>query len=226
MPKDLVAYVNLGCDAHSTEHSYTLYSSTLSMFGSNMAMQRYYAHLASRAKDAEDTVTIFDPCLLRQMREQKDVVVGKRRTVRLYLIGIGNYTMCRERLEPLLNVSAPCSRPPCSASGIHQPVWSAETREFYGVSEYWYTTHETLRMGGRYAPEKFDWAAKVIKRQCVLEEGSSLHWIVSKYFTLKAVDGAYKLRYNFLTRPTVKRGGLISSFGTNPADILRRRKLV
>ena len=186
MPKDLVAYVNLGCDAHSTEHSYTLYSSTLSMFGSNMAMQRYYAHLASKAKDAEDSVTIFDPCLLRQMREQKDVVVGKRRTVRLYLIGSGNYTMCRERLEPLLNVSAPCSRPPCSASGIHQPVWSAETREFYGVSEYWYTTHETLRMGGRYAPEKFDWAAKVIKRQCVLEEGSSLHWIVSKYFTLKA----------------------------------------
>lgn len=97
-----------------------------------------------------------DPCLPQSLEET--VSQDKKD---LFLKGSGDYDKCQERLKPLLNLTVPCEKEPCSFNGIFQPDVRFNNSEFYGFSEYWYCMEDVLRIGGVYEYEKFQKAAKV-----------------------------------------------------------------
>ena len=50
---------------------------------------------------------------------------------------------------------------PCSFNGVFQPSIDFQNSEFYGFSEYFYTSEDILRMAGRYDYTHFVEAAQV-----------------------------------------------------------------
>ena len=79
----------------------------------------------------------------------------------IHLKGTGDFKQCQASLVPLLNLSSPCAKQPCSFNGVFQPEIEFRNSEFYGFSEYWYCMEDVLRIGGMYNYVKFELAAKV-----------------------------------------------------------------
>ena len=105
------------------------------------------------------TSTHTDPCLTLEYKE-----TGLNRGEPYSLIGTGNFLKCQEVLTPLLNLTTPCAKRPCSLNGVHQPLIDYNQSEFYGFSEYWYSMHDVLRIGGRYDSELMRKNAAVSER--------------------------------------------------------------
>ncbi|KAK2572368.1 Cell division cycle protein 23-like protein [Acropora cervicornis] len=149
VPSDLNAQVNLGCDSHQTIHNYNLYVATFLGFGGNTARDRYtelsITHNGTLEID-EFTKAFLDPCLPSDCTEQR-TFKGKEYT----FLGTGLYTECQKVILPLLNLSKPCPRQPCSFNGVYQPKIDYTKDEFYGFSEYWYSMNDVLRIGGQYS---------------------------------------------------------------------------
>lgn len=64
--------------------------------------------------------------------------------------GMGDFDECQSLLKNLLRLDSECSDLPCSFAGIYQPPINLNRMEFYGFSEYWYSMHDVLGLGGRY----------------------------------------------------------------------------
>lgn len=75
-------------------------------------------------------------------------------------LGTGDYDACNTALVPLMNITVPCIKEPCSLNGVHQPHIDT-SKSFYGFSEFWYCTEDVLRIGGPYDYTKFHQDAKV-----------------------------------------------------------------
>lgn len=65
--------------------------------------------------------------------------------------GTGNYDQCQLVLKELLNLPKACLQTPCSFDGVYQPLINFSAMEFYGFSEYWYTTNDVLDVSGPYS---------------------------------------------------------------------------
>ncbi|NWS02653.1 ENTP4 diphosphohydrolase, partial [Motacilla alba] len=164
--KSLLAEVNLGCDAHQTEHVYRVYVATFLGFGGNAARARYEESLLSssllrnrypefpatrgrlgaawgweRSWEGGDELDLAEPGL----------------ALTLHLRGTGDFQQCRERLRPLLNRTDGTQS---SLNGVFQPPLHLQSSEFYGFSEFYYCTEDVLRMGGDYSAAKFTRAAQ------------------------------------------------------------------
>ncbi|XP_073239476.1 ectonucleoside triphosphate diphosphohydrolase 4-like isoform X1 [Porites lutea] len=148
VPSELSAQVNLGCDSHQTIHNYHLYVATFLGFGSNAARDRYTELVLSQNESLSfdlSTEAYLDPCLPTECNEQ---VTHKGKQYKL--IGTGEYYKCQKLILPLLNLTTPCPRQPCSFNAVYQPHIDYNQVEFYGFSEYWYSMHDVLRIGGQY----------------------------------------------------------------------------
>lgn len=97
-----------------------------------------------------------DPCLPLEYTEK-----GTYKGEEYKFIGTGDFQKCQETLMPLLNLTVPCSKPPCSLNGVYQPHIDYTHSEFYGFSEYWYSMHDVLRIGGQYSSKKMRRNAEV-----------------------------------------------------------------
>lgn len=75
-------------------------------------------------------------------------------------VGTGDYEACKEAVEPLMNLTVTCAKRPCSLNGVHQPHIDLSA-EFYGFSEFWYSTEDVFKIGGHYNHEEFEDKAKV-----------------------------------------------------------------
>ena len=81
------------------------------------------------------------------------------------LRGAGDLQGCLHGLrDHLLDLDKPCTEPPCSMAGVHQPALDYLKTEFYGFSEFWYTSNDILNLGGRYNHRQFFVASKVGSR--------------------------------------------------------------
>ncbi|NWY95147.1 ENTP4 diphosphohydrolase, partial [Loxia curvirostra] len=147
--KSLLAEVNLGCDAHQTEHVYRVYVATFLGFGGNAARRRYEESLLSsrnsrallisrRQAGLSPQAPLPDPCLPRDAPDEL-----RLRGLRLHLRGTGDFQLCRERLRPLLNRTNGTGS---SLNGVRQPPLQLQSSEFYGFSEFYYCTEDVLRM--------------------------------------------------------------------------------
>ncbi|NXB67309.1 ENTP4 diphosphohydrolase, partial [Struthidea cinerea] len=165
--KSLLAEVNLGCDAHQTEHVYRVYVATFLGFGGNAARQRYedspepgYSRplsplprrLLGRQSGLSPDSPFPDPCLPLDARDEL-----RQRGLTFHLRGTGDFRLCRELLRPLLNRSEGARS---SLNGVFQPPVRFQESEFYGFSEFYYCTEDVLRMGGDYSAARFTKAAQ------------------------------------------------------------------
>lgn len=98
----------------------------------------------------------LDPCLPAECTEQ-----GTYKGKKYNFLGTGEYIKCKELIFPLLNRTRPCPKKPCSFNAVYQPRIDYETVEFYGFSEYWYSMHDVLRIGGQYSASSMRQAVEV-----------------------------------------------------------------
>lgn len=158
VPSDLSAQVNLGCDSHQTIHNYNLYVATFLGFGGNAARDRYTDFVITQNNTLDidvSTGSYVDPCLPKECTEQ-----GTYKEKEYSFLGTGAYTECQKVILPLLNLTKPCPKQPCSFNAVYQPIIDYNNVEFYGFSEYWYSMHDVLRIGGQYSARQMKQAVE------------------------------------------------------------------
>ncbi|NXC98947.1 ENTP4 diphosphohydrolase, partial [Certhia familiaris] len=155
--KNLLAEFNLGCDAHQTEHVYRVYVATFLGFGGNAARRRYEESLFSsnllrnrllgRQSGLSPDSPFLDPCLPRDARDEL-----QQNGLTLHLRGTGDFQLCRELLQPLLNRS---NETQSSLNGVFQPPVQFQNSEFYGFSEFYYCTEDISLLRAEGMGESF-----------------------------------------------------------------------
>ncbi|XP_068746463.1 ectonucleoside triphosphate diphosphohydrolase 4-like [Montipora capricornis] len=167
VPSELSAQVNLGCDSHQTIHNYNLYVATFLGFGGNAARDRYTEFVITHNNTLKFDVSsqaFRDPCLPSECSEQKTL-----KEKEYNFLGTGEYSECQKVILPLLNLTKPCPKQPCSFNGVYQPTIDYNKDEFYGFSEYWYSMNDVLRIGGQYSATQM---------QKAVEEFCNTRWSV------------------------------------------------
>lgn len=134
---------------------YDVFVTTFLGYGSNEARRRY---LEDRIKtlfaesngknllDAHHLLHMEDPCLPLNL----NMTDSSSTSVALSLHGTGDFNKCIEYTVPLLNKDAACPTKPCLFNGVHTPNIDWSVNKFVGVSEYWYSSHDILGLGGVY----------------------------------------------------------------------------
>ncbi|PWN40798.1 hypothetical protein IE81DRAFT_342472 [Ceraceosorus guamensis] len=115
------------------------------------AAQNLVAAAAAAAVSDSSSLILTDPCLPSGLSLQTQTNET--------LLGTGSFETCLASLEPLLDKSAACSRPPCLFHGVHVPPISFATNHFVGVSEYWFSSNDVFGLGGVYDFVSFQKAA-------------------------------------------------------------------
>ncbi|KAI8095359.1 nucleoside phosphatase family-domain-containing protein [Thamnidium elegans] len=135
--------------------NYDVFVTTFLGYGSNEARRRY---LEDRVKklfassnnknllDQHHLLPLDDPCLPLNL----NVTDATSTSVSLSLHGTGDFEKCIEYTEPLLNKDADCPTKPCLFNGVHTPNIDWSVNKFVGISEYWYSSHDILGLGGVY----------------------------------------------------------------------------
>lgn len=155
VPQDKSATINLGCDVHETIHEYKVYVTTHLGYGTDLARKRYVANMYAANKDKlTKHETVMDPCLSTDVVDEL-----KQDNSTFKLTGSGEFSRCKVLLQSTLNESVPCRRKPCSLNGVFQPRIDYERAEFYGFAEFWYSSNDVFRIGGKYRHKKIDDAA-------------------------------------------------------------------
>lgn len=177
--KNLMAEFNLGCKSTDLDHNYQLYVSTFLGFGANSARERYEQMLlqlyANSSQGYHKLSPIPDPCLPLGLHHKS----ADRVHHETYFVGLGDYNQCKRSLLPLLNLTVPCQKPPCSMNGIYQANINFNNSEFYGFSEFWYSMEDVYRTGGHYDAMKFD---KMSNDHCATRWAKLEEWFTKKYY--------------------------------------------
>ncbi|RUS90479.1 hypothetical protein EGW08_001747 [Elysia chlorotica] len=149
IPSPLVSEIHLGCKDSDLEHAYKVYVTTFLGYGANSARERYENMLALQQKSTLQTTSkaqaIPDVCLPSGMTISGKDAAGNPHE----FLGTGDFSACETALEPLMNLTEPCLKSPCSLNGVHQPGIDMSS-QFYGFSEFWYSTEDVFKMGGPY----------------------------------------------------------------------------
>ncbi|XP_053165776.1 ectonucleoside triphosphate diphosphohydrolase 7 [Hemicordylus capensis] len=166
--KSRLAEFNLGCDAQHTKHVYRVYVNTFLGFGGNFARQRYEERVLNQTKTqnrlwgeqkgVNPEAPVLDPCLPMGL---EDVVEQGGQNLRVR--GLGDWQACAEQVRPLLAGDNSTSQD--SLSNIYQAPINFANSEFYGFSEFYYSTEDVLRLGGPYHSPTFTRAAQDYCRQ-------------------------------------------------------------
>lgn len=137
---------------------YNVFVTTFLGYGSNQARRRYVKdHLLEKNKDLLETpkpgvqISIQDPCLPKNLQLSET-----HTTPHVPLMGSGSFTECLKRVEVLLNKDKECTDVPCLFNGVHTPPIDFNINTFIGVSEYWYSAHDILGLGGAYDYAEFE----------------------------------------------------------------------
>ncbi|KAG0039405.1 Golgi apyrase [Podila clonocystis] len=149
--------VNLKTLDHQTLE-YHVFVTTFLGYGSNEARRRYVKEfLLSSNKEVLEAerpgvqIQIEDPCL------PKNLKLSETHTVpHVPLTGAGSFKDCLARVEKLLNKDVECHDEPCLFNGVHTPPIDFNVNTFIGVSEYWYSSHDILGLGGAYDYAEFE----------------------------------------------------------------------
>ncbi|KAK0070415.1 ectonucleoside triphosphate diphosphohydrolase 7 [Biomphalaria pfeifferi] len=188
IPASLLSEFNLGCQDSDEDHKYNIYVTTFLGYGANAARKTYETMLLQKHSSESSSTKpepIQDVCLPTGMLYDVQSESGHLHK----FLGQGDYEACQSALEPLMNLTAACSQSPCSLNGIYQPKIDL-SGEFYGFSEFWYSTEDVFNIGGPYDYQRFHDKAK---------EFCKTHWITiqdrfKKHFYPKADDARIELQ--------------------------------
>ncbi|ORX96619.1 hypothetical protein K493DRAFT_314418 [Basidiobolus meristosporus CBS 931.73] len=126
---------------------YNVYVTTFLGYGTNEARNRY---LDALIEEHPNEHAIEEPCLpigFRKEYSQYPNVVFE---------GTGSFSNCLFKSLPLLNKTVECKVEPCLFNGVHTPTLDYSVHQFVGVSEYWYSSHDILGLGGQYDYVEFE----------------------------------------------------------------------
>lgn len=136
---------------------YDVFVTTFLGYGSNEARRRYLEERVRQAHeqqindgksrmDEHHTLHLDDPCLPYNLT----LADTHSTSVPLTLHGTGSFNECIDATAPLLNKDAECPTQPCLFNGVHTPHIDWSVNKFVGISEYWYSSHDILGLGGVY----------------------------------------------------------------------------
>ncbi|EIE75476.1 hypothetical protein G6F46_000868 [Rhizopus delemar] len=135
---------------------YDVFVTTFLGYGSNEARRRYLEKRieqvfkeSSEKKnllDEHHQLHLDDPCLPLNL----NITDTHSASVPLYLHGTGSFDECIQNTVSLLNKDAACPTQPCLFNGVHTPSIDWSVNKFVGISEYWYSSHDILGLGGVY----------------------------------------------------------------------------
>ncbi|CAG5116087.1 unnamed protein product [Candidula unifasciata] len=156
IPRSLLSEFNLGCQESDIEHTYQVYVTTFLGYGANSARERYEDMLIQQSESQTRGVfPLRDVCLPAGMKQSSKNDNGETHD----FVGLGDYEACKRAVEPLMNLTVPCSKKPCSLNGVYQPHIDLSS-EFYGFSEFWYSAEDVFGIGGPYSYEEYQSKAK------------------------------------------------------------------
>ncbi|OZJ01589.1 hypothetical protein BZG36_05607, partial [Bifiguratus adelaidae] len=143
---------------------YDVFVTTFLGYGSNEARRRYLEErMRTRYAESNDNqlkdmlddkhaLHLDDPCLPRDL----NVTDTTSTSVALSLHGTGSFSECLSYTLPLLNKTVSCPTEPCLFNGVHTPSIDFQVNRFVGISEYWYSSHDILGLGGVYDFVEFE----------------------------------------------------------------------
>ena len=175
-PSNLAKF-NLG--SHGKELEYSLFVTTHLGFGANIALSKHVNSIKenSASNSAQGKYIMFSRYMkLYNVCKIPNVLWKNRdldyssnpefsdpcfpsgfvsKTDDLDILGVGDWSACTELLRPLLNKTG-CSRDSntCSLDASFQPSL-AGTKDFFGFSEFYYTSEDTLKIAGIWDYERF-----------------------------------------------------------------------
>ena len=136
-------------------------------YGTNQARERYVAQLineyeVSRTSSGPEE-DIHDPCLPKDLiitntPVQPEGASSHAKSPHRF-VGTGSWEQCLAKSLPLLNKDAPCPDSRCLFNGVYVPAIDFKASNFIGVSEYWYSTEQSFRLGGPYDFVQYERAA-------------------------------------------------------------------
>ncbi|KAF9976245.1 Golgi apyrase [Actinomortierella ambigua] len=142
------------------ELSYNVFVTTFLGYGTNEARRRYVKDYLLEEQGTKELlekqhpdvrIQIIDPCLPRSLH-----LNDTHTKPHVPLTGSGSFSKCLEKVEPMLNKQAACYDEPCLFNGVHTPPIDFNVNTFIGVSEYWYSSHDILGLGGAYDYAEFE----------------------------------------------------------------------
>ncbi|KAG0224733.1 Golgi apyrase [Actinomortierella wolfii] len=140
--------------------SYNVFVTTFLGYGTNEARRRYVKDYLLEEQASKELIEkqpagvrfqIEDPCLPRNL-----FLNETHTNPHVPLAGSGSFSKCLEKVEPMLNKHATCYDEPCLFNGVHTPPIDFNVNTFIGVSEYWYSSHDILGLGGAYDYAEFE----------------------------------------------------------------------
>ncbi|KAI8872434.1 hypothetical protein GQ42DRAFT_161326 [Ramicandelaber brevisporus] len=145
-------------------HVYKVFVTTFLGYGTNEARKRYvrdlfYEHEHDHLAGTTREHAIEDPCLPHDLILQVPALEGSDGPKTRYLHGTGSFQECLRRTETMLNKHAECPTDPCLFNGVHTPEIDFDIQQFIGISEYWYSSHEILGLGGIWDFVEFEHTA-------------------------------------------------------------------
>jgi hypothetical protein len=140
--------------------SYDVFVATFLGYGSNEARRRYLEErvclLYEESRGANllnqhHLLPMDDPCLPLNLN-----ITDTTTSIGLELHGTGDLDQCLSYTHPLLNKNIECPTEPCLLDGVHTPQIDWSTSTFVGISEYWYSSHDILGLGGVYDFKEYE----------------------------------------------------------------------
>lgn len=171
--KDFLVELNLGCTSHDEDHTYLLYVRTFLGLGANVAYQSHVKRLVHQSSSSFSSLpsstsinstsslatsqpVIYDPCLNRGSKWKDKIRREANQTAEMDFEGAGSFDVCKKKLDSLLDPSieagAHCSvnESTCPLTALSTTRVAFEDTEFYGLSEFFFSLNDILRMGGKY----------------------------------------------------------------------------
>lgn len=138
-------YIQFNLGASDTTHlDYKLFVTTHLGFGANIAHSKYHEMLIDQYNREDQAIS--DPCLPQGATFEQNG---------FEFVGSGNYSSCYNSLKPLLHKdTCQADDATCSLDGHYQPPMNG-IGEFFGFSEFYYTSSDCLGIAGRWNLDLF-----------------------------------------------------------------------
>ncbi|VDP03269.1 unnamed protein product [Soboliphyme baturini] len=144
--------VNLSYDGSSSHYKYRVYISTFLGYGANQANRLYEKWLSEQNTSRSTGPRTVNDCCLPKGMVINVSTVGLEHVRRR---GAGCFYTCMNDLKRIITENVSCNEPRCSLQGIYQPAIDYNEMEFYGMSEYWFTSNDVFTLGTSYDRQKF-----------------------------------------------------------------------
>ncbi|CDW54398.1 GDA1 CD39 domain containing protein [Trichuris trichiura] len=103
------------------------------------------------------TLEVSDCCLPRGLT--KRMQFGDTKILDMIRSGSGCYHTCYKSLSEIIESNVTCAAALCFLEGVYLPAIDFASTDFYGMSEYWYSTNDVLNLTGAYDHEVFEKSA-------------------------------------------------------------------